>query len=158
MSIDQQTATLATFGAVWAVLAVGHNIADHIFGQTDSLAERKGAPTADQVADGVSPRRGWGACLSHVALYHLVMAALLLLAWAALPLRVSWFGLTAGSVVSAATHAFFDRRWPVRWLLQHTGSPGFADLMAAGLNGMYLADQALHQVALLVSSALIARL
>jgi hypothetical protein len=32
-----------------------------------------------------------------------------------------------------------------RWLLQHTGSPDFANLRTAGLNGMYLADQALHQ-------------
>lgn len=30
-SIDQ-VATLATFGSVWAVLSVGHNVADHVFG------------------------------------------------------------------------------------------------------------------------------
>lgn len=53
------------------------------------------------------------------------------------------------------THAFFDRRWPVRWLLQHTGSPDFAELRAAGMNGMYLTDQALHQTALMVSALLI---
>jgi len=47
--------------------------------------------------------------------------------------------------VSAVTHAFFDRRWPVRWLLEHIGSKGFAELKAAGMDGMYLSDQALHQ-------------
>ncbi|WP_331759893.1 hypothetical protein [Streptomyces anulatus] len=40
-------------------------------------------------------------------------------------------------------------------LLQHTGSPGFAELRTAGMNGMYLTDQALHQTALLVSALLI---
>lgn len=32
---------------------------------------------------------------------------------------------------------------------------GFAELKAAGMNGMYLTDQALHQTALLVSALLI---
>ncbi|MCC9312066.1 hypothetical protein LN042_34260 [Kitasatospora sp. RB6PN24] len=43
-------------------------------------------------------------------------------------------------------------------LLQRTGSPDFAELRTAGLNGMYLADQALHSGALLVSALLITRL
>lgn len=150
-----EVATLATFGAVWAVLAVGHNLADHVFGQSDHQAANKGAPSATDVADGVSPRKGWAACLSHVAQYHLVMAVMLAMLWAVLPLQMSWAGLAAGLAVSVVTHAFFDRRWPVRWLLQHTGSPDFAELKAAGMNGMYLADQALHQTALLVSALLI---
>ncbi|MFD6132987.1 hypothetical protein ACFWC2_29180 [Streptomyces diastaticus] len=156
-SIDQAT-TLATFGAVWAVLAVGHNLADHVIGQTDHQAGNKAAPSATEVADGVSPRQGWGACLGHVAQYHLVMAVLLALVWAVLPLQMSWTGLTAGLVLSAVTHGFFDRRWPVRWLLEHIGSKGFAELKAAGMNGMYLTDQALHQTALLASALLITRL
>ncbi|MEV3970213.1 hypothetical protein AB0K68_19010 [Streptomyces sp. NPDC050698] len=53
------------------------------------------------------------------------------------------------------THAFFDRRWPVRWLLGHIGSKGFAELKAAGMNGTYLTDQALHHTALLASALLI---
>ncbi|MDJ0467116.1 hypothetical protein [Streptomyces sp. H27-C3] len=158
MTSIEQVATLATFGAVWAVLAVGHNLADHVFGQSDHQAANKGAPAATDVAAGASPRRGWAACLSHVAQYHLVMAVMLALVWAVLPLQLSWTGLAAGLAVSAVTHAFFDRRWPVRWLLQHTGSPDFAELKAAGMNGMYLTDQALHQTALLVSALLITRL
>ncbi|WP_338120226.1 hypothetical protein [Streptomyces agglomeratus] len=158
MTTIEEAMTLATFGAVWAVLAVGHNLADHVFGQSDHQAANKGAPSATDVADGASPRQGWSACLSHVAQYHLVMAVMVALAWAVLPLQISWTGLAAGLVVSAVTHAFFDRRWPVRWLLQHTGSPEFAELRAAGMNGMYLTDQALHQTALLVSALLITRL
>ncbi|MET9414709.1 hypothetical protein ABZY03_11080 [Streptomyces klenkii] len=96
MTSIEQVATLATFGAVWAVLAVDHNLADHVFGQTYHQAAGKAAPSAAKVADGVSPWRGWGACLGHVAQYHLVMAVLLALAWAVLPLHLSWAGLAAG--------------------------------------------------------------
>lgn len=155
MTSIEQVATLATFGAVWVVLAVGHNLADHVIGQTDRQAAGKAAPSAAEVAEGASPWRGWGACLGHVAQYHLVMAVMLGLVWAVLPLQMSWTGLAAGLSVSVVTHAFFDRRWPVRWLLEHVGSKGFAELKGAGMNGMYLTDQALHQTALLISALLI---
>jgi hypothetical protein len=36
--------------------------------------------------------------------------------------------------------ARFDRRLPVRWLFQHTGLTDFAELRAAGMNGMYLTE------------------
>lgn len=71
---------------------------------------------------------------------HLVMATLLALVWLFIPLPLSVTGLAAGFAWSVVTHAVLDRRWPVRWLLQHTGSPDFAELRTAGLNGMYLAD------------------
>ncbi|MFJ4676961.1 DUF3307 domain-containing protein [Kitasatospora sp. NPDC088783] len=158
MTTIDQAVTLASFGAIWAVLAVGHTLADHVIGQTDHQADDKAAPTAAEVADGASPRRGWGACLGHVAQYHVVVAAALTLVWAVLPLQMSWTGLAAGLAVSMVTHAFFDRRWPVRWLLEHIGSKQFAQLKTAGMDGMYLADQALHQTALLVAALLITRL
>ncbi|MGW0393025.1 hypothetical protein ACWDYJ_19435 [Streptomyces sp. NPDC003042] len=60
----EQVATLATFGSVWAVFAVGHNLTDHVIGQTDHQANGKAAPSAAEVADGASPR-GWAACLGH---------------------------------------------------------------------------------------------
>jgi hypothetical protein len=155
MNEMQQLLTLATFGVVSAVLMVSHNIADHVLGQTDRQAAGKGAPSPEQVAEGANPHAGWGACLAHVGQYHLVMLALLGLADAALPLTMSWAGMMAGLGFSAVTHAFLDRRWPVRWLLRATGSPEFAQLSASGLNGMYLADQALHALALLVATGLI---
>ncbi|MFF2644952.1 hypothetical protein ACFVUB_34570 [Streptomyces niveus] len=68
------------------------------------------------------------------------MAVLLAAVWVVLPLRMSWIGLAAGPIVSAVSHAFLDHRWPVRWLLEHSGLKGFADLKAAGMNGMYLTD------------------
>ncbi len=33
MTSIEQIATLATFGAVWSVLSVGHNLANHVIGQ-----------------------------------------------------------------------------------------------------------------------------
>lgn len=151
-----QLMTLATFGASWAVLAVGHNLADHIGGQTHHQSQAKAAPTRAEVATGVSPRRGWGANLAHVAQYHLLLGALALSAWSVLPLHWSPLGVGLALAWSAGTHAFLDRRWPVRWLLDHTRQRGVADLNTGGVNGMYLADQALHGLALGVAAAILA--
>ncbi|MGW1840882.1 DUF3307 domain-containing protein [Streptomyces sp. NPDC002067] len=148
---------LATFAGLWAVLAAGHDLADHALGQTDHQAERKGAPSPDEVKAGASPRRGWGACLAHVVQYHLVLVTLVALAWAVLPLQLTWWGCAAGLLVSFGTHALIDRRWPVQWLLENTGSPKFV-VPRAGVSGPYLVDQALHKAALLVSAALMALL
>ncbi|MEU7092961.1 hypothetical protein [Kitasatospora aureofaciens] len=149
---------LAATGAVWAVLSVAHNLADHVLGQTDHQAAHKGAPTPAEVADGANPRRGWAACLAHVGLYHAVLAGIYLLARLAVPLPSSPLGLTLGLLWSAATHAVLDRRWIVRLILERTGSPFFATLQAGGISGPYLADQALHAGALLGSTLLIVRL
>ncbi|MEV8345932.1 DUF3307 domain-containing protein [Streptomyces niveus] len=124
MTTIDQTVTLASFGAVWAVLAVGHNLADHVIGQTAHQAKNKAAPSSADVAEGADARRGWGACLGHVAQYHTVMAVLLAAVWVILPLRMSWIDLAAGPIVSAVSHAFLDHRWPVRWLLEHSGLKG----------------------------------
>ena len=82
--------------------------------------------------------RSWAALAAHVAGYHLVMGLLLLVP----VLRDSWPAGKALAVlaVSAATHAFIDRRWPVRALLRIAGSPGFATIEW----GVIAVDQALH--------------
>ncbi|MEV7212318.1 hypothetical protein AB0O31_04415 [Kitasatospora cineracea] len=158
MNDIEQIGTVAAFGAVWAVLVVGHTLADHVLGQTDHQAANKAAPTPAEVAAGADPRRGWRACLAHVAQYHLVMAAVLALVRLFIPLPLSPGGTATAFAWSMATHAWLDRRWPVRWLLRHVGSAAFAELRSAGLNGMYLADQALHKGALLVAAILVTRL
>lgn len=154
----EQLADLATFATIWAVLSVGYNLADHVFGQTDRQAAGKAAPSPTEVADGAHPHRGWSENLSHVAQYHLVLITMVAVVGALLPLHIRWADAAAGLAVSVVTHAFFDRRWPVRWLLQHIGAPNFAELRGHGMNGMYLTDQALHQTALLASALLITRL
>ncbi|MFK0192512.1 DUF3307 domain-containing protein [Kitasatospora sp. NPDC090308] len=158
MNGTAQLGTVAVFGAVWAVLSAGHALADHVLGQTDHQAAHKAAPTPAEVAAGADPRRGWRACLAHVVQYHLVMAAVLALVRLFVPLPLSPTGTAAALAWSMTTHAWLDRRWPVRWLLRHVGSAAFAELRTAGLNGMYLADQALHKAALLVAAVLVTRL
>ncbi|WIX75981.1 hypothetical protein QRX50_31475 [Amycolatopsis carbonis] len=155
MTVDD-TATLATFAASGFILLVAHNLADHVTGQTDSQADNKAAPTPDEVAAGANPHQGWPAILAHVARYHVTLVVLGLLAWLVLPLHWSVLGVVLALAWSAATHAPLDRRWPVRWLLENTGSPKFANLNIGGLNGMYAADQALHWLALAVSAVLLA--
>jgi hypothetical protein len=85
-----------------------------------------------------------------VSSYHLVMGSLLLLP----VLRDGWpVGKAALAVtVSAATHAFIDRRWPVRALLRLAGSPGFATVDW----GVIAADQALHLSILAILAVLLA--
>ena len=148
----------SSVAGLWATLAAGHNVADHVFGQTDWQAARKGAPSAAEVADGVSPRRGWVACLAHVTQYHLVLGVLLTVVWAVIDLPLGWVGVSAGLAVSAGTHALLDRRWPVIWLLEHTGKAQFARLSTGGINGPYTADQALHGLALFSAALLMAAL
>lgn len=101
------------------VLALmGHLIGDWIV-QTDDQAARK--------------MSSWAAMGRHVLTYHLVLAALL------------WPVLAPGAlgivlVVSASTHAFLDRRWPVRWLMRATGSSAFSETAL----GVLMTDQVLH--------------
>lgn len=149
---------MATFAGSGFFLLVAHNVADHVTGQSDWEAENKAAPTAEEIAEGASPHRGWWANLAHVGQYHLSLVVLGFVAWLALPLSWTPAGVLAALTWSAGTHALLDRRWPVRWLLEHTGKKGFARLNAGGLNGMYAADQALHWFALLVAAALLAML
>ncbi|GAA2972275.1 hypothetical protein GCM10010519_04250 [Streptomyces lactacystinicus] len=146
------------FGAVAAVLGVGHVLADYVLGQTDWQAAHKGAPRPEEVAAGVSPRRGWGACLAHCLSYHLVMVGLYGTLRLVVPLPATLLGATAALAWSFATHAILDRRWPVRWILRRLGSAGFAELRSGGLNGVHLADQALHRTALIISAVLLVRL
>jgi len=112
-----------------------HNIGDHIV-QTDGQAVGK------TIAKGWVPPM-----VGHVGSYHAVMAGMLLAADRLLGLGLSRRRLAVALAVSVGTHAFLDRRWPVRRILEATGSPGFARLQTP-LNGPYLADQALHHGAL----------
>lgn len=130
------------FGAVLATLTAAHNLADHVL-QTDHQAGGKAAAT------------GWvGPMAGHVAGYHAAQVVGLVVADRVLGLGLRPGRVAAAVALSAGTHAFLDRRWPVRWVLRHTGSPAFADLTTP-INGPYVADQALHH-AVLWLAALIA--
>lgn len=141
------------FTTTLGALLVAHNVGDHIC-QTDHQAACKVRPaesTEDPPSGAVQAR----AMAGHVGGYQLTQAAALAAVLPASGLRPSWRGMLAGTVFSAATHAFLDRRWPVRWVLQRTGSPKFAELQTP-INGAYQADQALHHACLFVSALLMA--
>lgn len=129
---------------VFAVLAptlwAAHNVGDHVV-QTDHQA---GAKAHD-----------WRAMAGHLGGYQVVAVVAVGFVSAVTGLRCGrWAGL-AGMVFSAGTHAFLDRRWPVRWVLERTGSPGFARLQSP-VCGMYQADQALHHGCLLIAAGIMA--
>lgn len=135
---------MSIFAATFIALLVGHQVGDHIV-QTDWMATNK-------AGKGII---GTLAMAAHVASYGATQAVFLALVHAAgadLTLR----GIAAGLAVSLGTHAFIDRRWPVAWLLVHTGSPGFLAMTGRPLNGPYLADQSLHIGALFFSALTIA--
>lgn len=139
-----------TFAAVGVTLYAAHQLADHVLGQTDKQASGKALPGW----------AGWRHDLAHVGLYHVVMGVMLAVAVLVLDLPVTVLGVLVGLGFSAATHALIDRRWPVRRLLEATGSGPFARLgdpsgPQVGLNGIYLADQALHWACLWVSALLV---
>jgi hypothetical protein len=125
---------MITFAVLFAAAFAAHQLGDHVLGQTDAQARDKAAPG----------RAGWSALGRHLAGYHLVQAVMVGLTVAALGVPLSPAGAAVGLAVSVVTHGLWDRRRPVRWVLRNTGAPRFADLMGTGMNGMYLADQALH--------------
>lgn len=139
---------MSTSAVVFAIsmgtLIAAHQFADQII-QTDTDANSKADPGWD----------GWRHLLAHVGSYHLTALVMLLVTAAVLDVPVSATGVIAGLGFSAVTHAVLDRRWPVRWILEHTGSAAFAELKTP-LCGMYLADQALHYGCLWIAALLIA--
>lgn len=155
-----------TFAIVLPTLLVAHTVGDHVI-QTDWQAANK--------------HRSWRAMADHVVSYQGAQLLGLVVVGTAVGLHFHpWWSL-AGALFSAGTHAFLDRRWPVRWVLTATGSPNFAasnivrvrldvdgygrahtngvptSVEAKGvlpLHGPYLADQALHWGCLFVSALL----
>lgn len=127
-----------TFAVLLVTVIQAHRVADHVLGQTDAQAQYKSLPG----------RVGWAALARHLLAYHLVLAVMAATALAALQLHLSPLGAACGMAVSVGTHALWDRRRAVRWLLVRTGARQFADLADNGMNGMYLADQSLHGASL----------
>lgn len=135
---------VAEFTALGFTALVAHNLADHVLGQNDQQAANKAKPG----------RVGWSHVLQHVLAYHIILATMWLVTMAVFDLSVGATGFIVALLFSAVTHALLDRRWPVRWILEKTGSPEFAK-MQTPINGPYQADQALHEGALWISVLLL---
>jgi hypothetical protein len=129
------------FAALLPTLWAAHNVGDHLV-QTDHQAVRKA--------------QSWRAMAGHIAGYQATQALAVCAVLAATGMRCNRRAVLAGMAFSGATHAFIDRRWPVRWLLQRAGASGFAE-MSTPVNGPYQADQALHHGCLLIAALLMAR-
>lgn len=158
------------FAVVLPTLLVAHNVADHVV-QTDHQAAHKAT--------------SWAAMAGHVGGYQALQLGALLAVSRATGTSLSWKRVLVGGAFSAISHAFLDRRWPVRRVMELTGSPGFArgvaelpalavagrapsseadDLIgftlpwsiATPLHGPYLADQALHHGCLLLAALVMA--
>lgn len=103
-----------------ALVLAGHLIGDWIV-QTDNQAANK--------------MTSWAANQRHMLGYHITLLLCLLLA----PGLLVW---KAATIIGTSwiTHSFIDRRWPVRWLMCHTGSSPFSEMTF----GVIAVDQALH--------------
>jgi hypothetical protein len=134
----------ALFATGLATYYAAHQVADHVLAQSDRIATEKVLPGFT----------GWSAIFSHVVQYHVVAMFMLIITISMFNLNVTWYGLVSSIMFSAITHAIIDRRWPVRFILEKTGSPNFAK-MTSPLCGMYLADQSLHYFCLWISAILL---
>jgi hypothetical protein len=88
----------------------------------------------------------------HLSGYWIAQAVALAAVKLVTGLPVAGWAAVAGVAFSVASHGFIDRRWPVLWILRRTGSADFAALAGRGMNGPYLADQALHIGCLFVAA------
>ena len=144
---------LAPFAAVFAVLFVAHQVADH-WGQTCHQAAHKGLP-------------GWIgrlACARHVGSYTLICAGFLVTLSAWTGWRPSPTHLVVGLTISAVTHYIADRRVPLRRLADWAGlgaffslgtpRPGRADNPSLG-TGAYALDQSWHYAWLCLAALVI---
>jgi len=130
------------FAPVFVLLYVAHLIADYA-AQTDHQAGHKADPG----------RAGWTANAAHAATHAAVTA--LVLGVGALALGdgpgIGSAALAIGFI--AATHAFIDRRWPIRWLMTRTGQRGFYEHGGGAAH----VDQVAHVTVLLVTALALAR-
>jgi hypothetical protein len=130
------------FALTLAVLYAGHQVADH-WVQTNHQACGKAAPGW----------AGWRANLGHVATYTATLAACLtLVAWR-FDLGYSLAWVAAGLLINAATHAWADRRAPLRKLAVAIGKRSYWDDVPGGA---YQLDQAWHYGWLFLSALIIA--
>ena len=132
------------FAVFLGTAVVAHQVADHLF-QTDKMASNKAKPG----------RTGWSHILQHVFAYHIVMFIMLLVTCVFLNVPVTLLGVFSALLFSGVSHAFLDRRWPVKWFLNNVGASNFVE-MQTPICGMYLADQSLHYFCLWISALLFA--
>jgi len=120
------------FAELFVALYVAHMLGDYVF-QTDHQADHKADP-------GVA---GWWVNLNHAGTHVAVSIFALIAVRLVTDIPLDTQAAGAGLLWIGATHGFIDRRWPVLWWMNRTGSPEFATK-----GGAAFVDQALHITAL----------
>ncbi|WP_330335644.1 DUF3307 domain-containing protein (plasmid) [Streptomyces sp. NBC_00536] len=124
------------FATLFILLYVAHLVSDYVL-QTDRQSELKALRSA----------AGWLANLSHAGT-HVAVSAVALGAGVIL-LDVPLQAPVAAGVLAwvGISHGFIDRRWPIQWWMDNTGSADFAQR-----GGAAFVDQTAHVTALLIAA------
>ncbi|MFG3187561.1 DUF3307 domain-containing protein [Streptomyces omiyaensis] len=128
------------FATIFLLLYVGHLLADYPF-QTDHQAAHKANLGAV----------GWRANLDHAGTHVVTCAFALLAGMTVLDLKVGIGAAFAALAWIGATHAFIDRRWPVRWWMTRMRQTSWADH-----GGAAHVDQTAHVLALALAAVALA--
>ncbi|OII63245.1 hypothetical protein BJP40_24905 [Streptomyces sp. CC53] len=128
------------FATVFVLLYVGHLLADYPF-QTDHQAAHK----ADHSAE------GWRANLAHATTHAAACGPALTVVIAVLDVTVSLPAVLVALVWIGSTHAFIDRRWPVRWWMNRMRQTSWAEH-----GGAAHVDQTAHILALALAALTLA--
>ncbi|AMD42799.1 hypothetical protein SEA_XKCD426_58 [Streptomyces phage Xkcd426] len=128
------TSSAAKAAVAYAAMRTAAHVADHWF--------QTGHQAAHKADEGLA---GHKVMARHVASYAGAQAAALVVANRLLDVGMKPSRIAAAVAVSAATHWFIDRRWPVRKLAEATGKTGFHDL-GGPLGGAYILDQSAHHL------------
>jgi hypothetical protein len=128
------TSHAATAAVAYAALRTAAHVADHWF-QTGHQAAHK----ADA---GIAGHR---AMAGHIASYAGAQAVALVAVNKVLDAGMTSRGIATAVTLSAATHWFIDRRWPVRRLAEAMGKSDFHAL-GGPLGGAYILDQSAHHL------------
>ncbi|MGW2426038.1 DUF3307 domain-containing protein [Streptomyces sp. NPDC001709] len=128
------------FASLFVLLYVGHLLADYPL-QTDHQAAHKACAGAT----------GWRATFAHAVTHVVVCGVALMIGAAVLGESASVWANVAALVWIGGTHAFIDRRWPIRWWMRVARQTGFAQH-----GGAAQVDQTAHVVALVVAALFLA--
>lgn len=102
--------------------------------------------TASRAAHKADPgAAGHRAMAGHIASYAGAQALALVAVNRALGVGLKPCGIAAAVALSAGTHWFIDRRWPVRKLAHAMDKDAFHD-MGGPLGGAYILDQSAHHL------------
>lgn len=137
--------TAGNAAAAYAAMRTAAHVADHWFQTGHQAAHKADAGLA-----------GHRAMAGHIGSYAGAQAIALVTVNQLLDMKLKPSRIAAAVAVSAATHWFIDRRWPVRKLAEVTGKKGFHDL-GGPLGGAYILDQSAHHLMEGVAAVVAAR-